>query len=351
MIRITTFGEGTAEEVRRAVEAITSRLSNTESDGGNSERPKAALVLDLRGNAGGLLSAAVEVCDIFLDDGVIVSTKGRGVHDAGAAGDDAAALDVQRATRGAALADLPMAVLVDGLTASAAEVVAACLQDHGRAIVVGSRSFGKGTEQSIIRLSDGSGFLKLTTSEYLRPSRGTIHRRSNDDGDSTWGSSRTEAARSRPPAGRSSPSRPGDGSAMSCRRRGACQRQPTRRRRRFCHAASIRCWRRPSTCSTNGIDWRHGFHTGRPLRFGRAGLRSVRQSPPHLHRRADLSGKKKLPATQTTPRGVASERATRKASAGVVATCGSGRRACRQASTSCVTVAARGLVAYRVTTT
>jgi carboxyl-terminal processing protease len=187
MIRIKTFGERTAEEVRRAVEAIESRLTNAESDGDSDERPKAALVLDLRGNAGGLLSAAVEVCDIFLDDGVIVSTKGRGVHDAGAAGDAAAALDVQRATRGAALADLPMAVLVDGLTASAAEVVAACLQDHGRAIVVGSRSFGKGTEQSIIRLSDGSGFLKLTTSEYLRPSRGTIHRRSNDDGDSTWG--------------------------------------------------------------------------------------------------------------------------------------------------------------------
>ncbi len=81
-----------------------------------------------------------------------------------------------------------MAVLVDGLTASAAEVVAACLQDHGRAIVVGSRTFGKGTVQSIMPLSDGSGLLKLTTSEYLRPSRVNIHRRSDDhDRDTEWG--------------------------------------------------------------------------------------------------------------------------------------------------------------------
>jgi len=80
-----------------------------------------------------------------------------------------------------------MAVLIDGLTASAAEVVAACLQDHGRAIVVGSRSFGKGTVQSIMPLSDGSALVKLTTSEYLRPSRVNIHRRNGDDGDSMWG--------------------------------------------------------------------------------------------------------------------------------------------------------------------
>ena len=66
--------------------------------------------------------------------------------------------------------------------------MAACLQDHGRAIVVGSRTFGKGTVQSILPLSDGSGLLKLTTSEYLRPSRANIHRRSDDnDGDTDWG--------------------------------------------------------------------------------------------------------------------------------------------------------------------
>jgi carboxyl-terminal processing protease len=145
------------------------------------------LIVDLRGNAGGLLSSAVEVCDLFLDDGVIVSTRGRGVRDAGAAGDDAAAVDVRRASRGTVCLGLPVAVVIDGLTASAAEVVAACLQDHGRAIVVGSRSFGKGTVQSIMPLSDGSGLVKLTTSEYVRPSRVNIHRRSDDDTSTPWG--------------------------------------------------------------------------------------------------------------------------------------------------------------------
>ena len=197
-IRITNFGERTADELRRAVEAITSRMTGAEEQAeqqaeghqqaeGYKQRPIGVLILDLRGNAGGLLSAAVEVCDIFLDDGVIVSTKGRALGGQGA-GDAETTGDVRRATRGAALADLPMAVLVDGLTASAAEVVAACLQDHGRAIVVGSRTFGKGTVQSILPLSDGSGLLKLTTSEYLRPSRANIHRRSDDnDSDIDWG--------------------------------------------------------------------------------------------------------------------------------------------------------------------
>ena len=187
-IRITNFGERTADELRRAVEAITSRMTCADQQVERDEQePIGVLILDLRGNAGGLLSAAVEVCDIFLDDGVIVSTKGRVLGGQGA-GDAETTGDVRRATRGAALADLPMAVLVDGLTASAAEVVAACLQDHGRAIVVGSRTFGKGTVQSILPLSDGSGLLKLTTSEYLRPSRANIHRRSDDDdSDTDWG--------------------------------------------------------------------------------------------------------------------------------------------------------------------
>jgi carboxyl-terminal processing protease len=78
-------------------------------------------------------------------------------------------------------------VLVDGLTASAAEIVAACLQDAGRARVVGSRSFGKGTVQSILPLSDGRGLIKITTSEYLRPSRANIHRGPDDGDDATWG--------------------------------------------------------------------------------------------------------------------------------------------------------------------
>jgi carboxyl-terminal processing protease len=179
IVRITSFGERTAEELGRALEAIRDQMAD---DVANS-----MLIVDLRGNAGGLLSSAVEVCDLFLDDGVIVSTRGRGVRDAGAAGDDAAAVDVRRASRGTVCPGLPVAVVIDGLTASAAEVVAACLQDHGRAIVVGSRSFGKGTVQSIMPLSDGSGLVKLTTSEYVRPSRVNIHRRSDDDTSTPWG--------------------------------------------------------------------------------------------------------------------------------------------------------------------
>jgi len=175
IIRIESFGERTVDELRRAIDAI--------GDG----TAQGGVILDLRGNSGGLLSAAVEVSDLFLDEGVIVSTRGRGSREADDDGEDSAPLDVRRATRGAALAGLPMAVLIDGLTASAAEVVAACLQDHRRAIVVGSRSFGKGTVQSILPLSDGSGLVKLTTSEYRRPNRTNIHRRIDDTVDAEWG--------------------------------------------------------------------------------------------------------------------------------------------------------------------
>jgi carboxyl-terminal processing protease len=140
------------------------------------------VVLDLRGNPGGLLSAAVEVCDALLDEGVIVHTRSRRE-----AATPEAALDTRRATAGARFAGVPMTVLVDGLTASAAEIVAACLQDAGRATVVGSRTYGKGTVQSILPLADDRGLLKLTTSEYLRPSRATIHRRRGDGDDDAWG--------------------------------------------------------------------------------------------------------------------------------------------------------------------
>jgi carboxyl-terminal processing protease len=78
-------------------------------------------------------------------------------------------------------------VLIDGLSASAAEIVAASLQDAGRATLVGSRSFGKGTVQSLVPLADGRGLLKLTTSEYLRPSRQPIHRRPHAGDDEAWG--------------------------------------------------------------------------------------------------------------------------------------------------------------------
>jgi carboxyl-terminal processing protease len=92
---------------------------------------------------------------------------------------------------------VPLVVLIDGLTASAGEIVAACLQDNRRAVVVGSRSFGKGTVQSILPLSDGRSLLKLTTSEYLRPSSVNIQRR---EGDAEWGVSPEAKHEINPPA-------------------------------------------------------------------------------------------------------------------------------------------------------
>lgn len=177
LVRITGFGERTVAELTVALEEIA------------AQPDVRGLVIDLRGNPGGLVSAAVEVCDLLLEDGVIVITRGR--QNAAAASEEGV-VDVRRATTGALLAGVPVAVLVDGLTASAAEIVAACLQDAGRAKVVGSRSFGKGTVQSIIPLADGRGLLKLTTSEYLRPSRANIHRRPDDGDDATWGVSPDE---------------------------------------------------------------------------------------------------------------------------------------------------------------
>jgi carboxyl-terminal processing protease len=170
-VRITSFGERTDAELTAALDAIAA-----------TDDPR-GLVIDLRGNPGGLLSAAVDVCDLFLDDGIIVHTRGRRAN----AADSVATLEPRRATPGAKLAGVPIVVLVDGLTASAAEIVAACLQDAGRARVVGSRTFGKGTVQSIIPLSDDRGLLKLTTSEYLRPNRATIHRRVGDGDSAVWG--------------------------------------------------------------------------------------------------------------------------------------------------------------------
>ena len=170
-LRIESFGERTAEEFSAALERIT------------AESSLRAVMIDLRGNPGGMLRSAVEVCDMLLDEGVIVMTRSLRAGQAGSA----PLVDVRRATAGAALGDLPVVVLVDGLTASAAEIVAASLQDAGRAQVVGSRTFGKGTVQSSIPLSDGRGLLTLTTAEYLRPNRETIHRRPDAGDDAAWG--------------------------------------------------------------------------------------------------------------------------------------------------------------------
>lgn len=116
------------------------------------------LVLDLRNNPGGVLSAAVQISDLFLNDGLIVYTQGR---------DETTRVNYA-ATDGDLLNGLPMIVLVNGGSASASEIVAGALQDHGRAIVIGQRSFGKGSVQTILPLH-GDRALKLTTARYYTP--------------------------------------------------------------------------------------------------------------------------------------------------------------------------------------
>jgi carboxyl-terminal processing protease len=146
VVRITAFTRGVGASVRKAV-----ATSTTPGQAGS-----AGVVLDLRGNPGGLLTEAVEVASAFLDGGAVVSYEKRGepVHhlDAIGSGDTS----------------VPVVVLVDGGTASAAEVVAAALQDRNRAVIVGSRTYGKGSVQEPRSLSDGSA-IELTVGRYLTP--------------------------------------------------------------------------------------------------------------------------------------------------------------------------------------
>jgi carboxyl-terminal processing protease len=121
------------------------------------------LVLDLRNNPGGLLDQAVRVSDVFLTSGVIVTTAGRGKRN----------VEVERAHEKDTEPPYPMIVLVNKGTASASEIVAGALQDHGRAVIMGTQTFGKGSVQTIIELEDGSG-LKLTVARYYTPKNRSI---------------------------------------------------------------------------------------------------------------------------------------------------------------------------------
>ncbi|MCO8123741.1 S41 family peptidase [Stieleria sp. TO1_6] len=163
-LRLKSFGEKTVQELQ----AVLAELDNDYQ----------ALVLDLRGNGGGLLYAARDVCDMFLSSGVIVSTRVRGGR-----------IEESYSATAGTLVDprIPVAVLVDGNSASASEIVAACLQDNGRAIVVGTRSYGKGTVQEIIPLEYGRSALRLTVARYYRPNNKNIHRLSDATEEDEWG--------------------------------------------------------------------------------------------------------------------------------------------------------------------
>jgi carboxyl-terminal processing protease len=154
-IRITTFNEQTTEGLKREIAALTSQIGADKLKG---------FILDLRNNPGGLLEEAVTVSDSFLERGEIVSTRGRNAE------------ETQRRTAhpGDLTKGKQVIVLINGGSASASEIVAGALQDHKRATLVGTRSFGKGSVQTIIPLGSGNGALRLTTARYFTPSGKSI---------------------------------------------------------------------------------------------------------------------------------------------------------------------------------
>jgi carboxyl-terminal processing protease len=154
-IRVTQFNEQTTDGLKQAINDLNSQLGADKVKG---------YVIDLRNNPGGLLDQAISVSDMFLDKGEIVSTRGRNPE------------ETQRfnARPGDMSKGKPLIVLINGGSASASEIVAGALQDHKRATLVGTRSFGKGSVQTIIPLGAGNGALRLTTARYYTPSGRSI---------------------------------------------------------------------------------------------------------------------------------------------------------------------------------
>ena len=152
-LRITSFSEETSDDVKRAISELRSELAN-DLEG---------FVIDLRNNPGGLLGQAVRVSDLFLEQGEIVSTRGRNQGN----------ISRYNAKRGDITKGKPIIVLINGGSASAAEILAGALQDHKRALIIGTTSFGKGSVQTVTPLSD-RGALRLTTSRYYTPSGRSI---------------------------------------------------------------------------------------------------------------------------------------------------------------------------------
>ncbi|MDB4989467.1 MAG: Carboxyl-terminal protease [Myxococcaceae bacterium] len=154
-VRLRVFQETTTRELADVLDQAVESLRNQGGVRG--------VLLDLRDNPGGLLDQAISVADEFLDEGVIVSTRGRDGRELSSAG----------ARRSGTRPNWPMVVLVNGYTASAAEIVAGALRDHRRALIVGTRTFGKGSVQNVIELPDASA-LKLTVARYYTPSGRSI---------------------------------------------------------------------------------------------------------------------------------------------------------------------------------
>jgi len=161
-LRLSAFSRNTADELRKALEGLR-------DDG------MRGLILDLRFNPGGLLTSAIEVSDLFVAKGRIVSTRGRNSPERS-----------WDAHPNGTFEGFPMVVLVNRYSASASEIVSACLQDHKRAVVMGERTYGKGSVQNVIELEGGRSALKLTTAGYRRPSGKNIDRHGADEKEE-WG--------------------------------------------------------------------------------------------------------------------------------------------------------------------
>ncbi len=146
-LKIRSFQDGTTADVKKLLDRL-------KKEGGGLK----GVLLDLRRNPGGVLNEAVLLSDLFISKGTIVTTRGQGDR----------TITTYRANRRGTIDHLPLVVLVDGASASAAEIVAGALQDHGRALIVGTKSYGKGSVQSLIDLGDGFG-LKLTVARYFTP--------------------------------------------------------------------------------------------------------------------------------------------------------------------------------------
>ena len=166
-LRISSFSETASAEVKDVI-------VNLQKEGVKG------LILDLRNNPGGLLKAAVEMSDMFLSEGKIVSTRGRNQQEE--------VIDARpEGTMFLPPEKYPIAVLINRNSASASEILAAALQDHNRAVVIGERSYGKGSVQNIIDLENKSSALKLTTASYWRPSGKNIHRFPDSKETDEWG--------------------------------------------------------------------------------------------------------------------------------------------------------------------
>lgn len=162
-VRLSQFGRNSADEIKETVNEL-------------DKQGVKGLILDLRFNPGGLLTAATEIADMFLDSGTIVSTRGRNTDE-----------QVFKAHRAGTVRNFPIVVLINRFSASASEILSAALQDHDRAIIVGERSWGKGSVQNVINLDGGKSALKLTTASYHRPSGKNIHRFPNSKETDEWG--------------------------------------------------------------------------------------------------------------------------------------------------------------------